>query len=182
MFPDNTVLVNFGHLGQMTLLEELVRGRGRWTATVAEECERSADVKGLEVLAMVPGFLGEPLRPGSPAEYLMVEKIRIEMLSPGDNRYKNLGEAETLAIMTSRFSAGAVFVSDDGPALRKATSLGVRTCTTYDLIALAARAGRLEITDAWNGLMRLRRMPRALPGCPQTYFEFQQRVLASAVA
>ena len=30
-FPDNTVLINFACVSRLDLLEEILRGRGRWT-------------------------------------------------------------------------------------------------------------------------------------------------------
>ena len=181
MFPDNSVLVNFAHMDRMSLFEELVQGRGRWTATVAEECEMSSEQPGLEGLAEVKRILGEPLRLSSTQEYLDTEAIRIQMSKPGDHRFRNLGEGETLAIIVNRADSPGAFVTDDQSALRKAKELGVRTCSTYDLITLAVRAQRLELLDGWNDIATLRAMPRFLPGATN-FFAFQQRCTRESAA
>jgi hypothetical protein len=182
MFPDNTVLVNFGHLNRVDVFEELVRGRGRWTATVADECAASARVSGLATLSRMPELLGEPLRPESVDEHLAVDRIRIELSRPGARSRRNLGEAETLAIIRSRFLTEAVFATDDGPALEHARRLGVRTCTTSQLLVLAVRSRKLELLEGWNGVVCLRGLPRALPACPPTFFDFAVACGSSAAA
>ena len=182
MFPDNTVLVNFGHMGLIPTFGDLVRGRGRWTATVAEESAMSSKVEGLEGLGQVASMLGEPLRLESTKEMLDTDSIRIALSRPGDGRYKNLGEAETLAIITNRFPDSGVFVTDDGPARLRANDLQVRTYTTFSLVVLAVRAGKLEREAGWNAVVGLRRIPRQLPGCPTTYFEFQKLCESHAAA
>ncbi|AEH08929.1 hypothetical protein FsymDg_1462 [Candidatus Protofrankia datiscae] len=50
LFPDNTVLINFAILNRMDLLGRLANGNGRWCATVAAECDASAQQPGLAAL------------------------------------------------------------------------------------------------------------------------------------
>lgn len=42
LFPDNTVLCNFGTVSRLDLLRKVLDGCGRWTEAVAEEARRSA--------------------------------------------------------------------------------------------------------------------------------------------
>ncbi|WP_322749828.1 MULTISPECIES: hypothetical protein [unclassified Frankia] len=51
LFPDNTVLINFAIINRMDLLERLANGNGHWCATVASECDSSAQRPGLSALA-----------------------------------------------------------------------------------------------------------------------------------
>lgn len=142
----------------------------------------SAGRPGLELLDRVPGFLGEPLRPDTADELLATERIRLELSKPGDGRFKNLGEAETLAIIINRPELAGVFITDDQAAIAKAKAEGVRTYTTFDLVTLAVRAHRLDLTDAWNALTALRAMPRFLPGCAVNFFDFEQRCTIESAA
>ena len=61
LFPDNTVLCNFGTVGRLDLLRKVLDGCGRWTEAVAEEARRSAAyVRDLTRLP-TEGWLGEPI-------------------------------------------------------------------------------------------------------------------------
>jgi hypothetical protein len=94
LFPDNTVLVNFALINRMDLLEKLVNGRGRWCATVAFECARSAQEPGLDAMNLADEIFGSPWYPQSGAERQDIEIMRLELASPGDTPYKHLGEAD----------------------------------------------------------------------------------------
>jgi predicted nucleic acid-binding protein len=41
-FPDNTVLCNFAAVDALTLLEQVLDGRGRWVEAIAHEAKQSA--------------------------------------------------------------------------------------------------------------------------------------------
>ena len=101
-FADNTVLVNFGHIDRMDLLERILNGRGRWCATVESECSRSSRVDGLEALRRAPAIFGTAWFPESQVERLDVLVFRDKLAGPGDPRHAHLGEAETIALMTRR--------------------------------------------------------------------------------
>jgi predicted nucleic acid-binding protein len=140
-FPDNTVLINFAVIGRVDLLEKLANGNGRWCLSVSQECAKSARVDGLAALNGVRDFLGEPLEP-TPAELLTTRMVRDSMAAPGDQPTKHLGEAETIAIVTSRdLQSTTVFVSDDSGALIHAEAHGLMIADTWDLLALAERVG-----------------------------------------
>lgn len=143
-FPDNTVLINFAVIGRVDLLEKLANGNGRWCLSVSQECAKSARVDGLAALNGVRDFLGEPLEP-TPAELLTTRVLRDGMAAPGDRPAKHLGEAETIAIVTSRdLQSAAIFISDDTGALIHAEAHGIGIADTWDLLDLAERVGMIS--------------------------------------
>jgi predicted nucleic acid-binding protein len=166
LFPDNTVLVNFATVGRMDVLEHLVRGRAAWTATVAEECRRSAQIDGLAELGRMPQVFGEPLVLATPQEIVNTEAIRGRMIAPGDPITAHLGEAEAVAIITTR-GLRAAFVTDDRQAGVVARAHGVKTYSTCVLIKLAVRVGLLTADDAWQIVTLLRRRSRHLHDSPR---------------
>ncbi|MDO9395063.1 MAG: hypothetical protein Q7T71_00815 [Herbiconiux sp.] len=181
LFPDTTVLVNFAHVNMMGALEAMFAGRAMWGATGAAECARSAEVEGLEVLREAIRFLGEPLRPDTVEEHLLVTRLRTQLSGPGDGPRKNLGEAETLALIQLRPALRGVFVTDDTGAIRAATAMGMRVYTSADLFALAAVTQQCTIDEAWNLMMVLRGIPRHLPRCPRHHSDFARRCARPAV-
>jgi len=164
LFPDNTVLVNFALINRMDLLERVVNGNGRWCATVASECERSAQEPGLEAMSLAAHIFGDPLYPETGAEHLDVQALRRELAQPGDAAYKHLGEAETLAIMSRRLIEG-FFVTDDGDATRLAQNSGVKVISTWDLLRLGVRCHFVDSDSAWGYVQTLRSNRRGVPPC-----------------
>lgn len=163
-FADNTVLVNFALMGRMDLLERLLRGHGRWCRVVSQECDRSSRVAGLSGLESAADFLGDPVDPQRD-EQVNTLVIRDRLIERGDAATKSLGEAETLAVVSSRFR-GSRFITDDRGAQRAAEDLEVPHVTTGDLMLLALRVGFLSPVEAWALVQVLRREHRAvLPGC-----------------
>lgn len=160
-FSDNTVLVNFAHIDRVELLEKLLNGKGRWCATVAHECALSSSVAGLEALAAVADIFGEPERPNA-AELVDTRVLRERMSSPGDHRFAHLGEAETVAVMSRRFST-SYFVTDDGGATVIAIAEGLHVLTTWDLLRALVRAGLIARDQLWADLEVLRKAGRGRP-------------------
>lgn len=170
-FPDNTVLINFAHCGQVGLLAQLLPERRRhWTASVASECERSARIPGLESLRDAAGIFGSPLWP-TPAEQITALSIRIRHFAqPGDPPWKHLGEAETIAVIDRRFP-GSVFITDDTSVAPIAASqagagppYSFTAITTWDLFKVALKKGLCTEADvlAWRQLLL-----DAGRGCPR---------------
>lgn len=172
LFPDNTVLVNFGLMGRVDLFAELVDGRGAWTNTIAEECRRSSRQAGLESLARMPEILGAALIP-TPVERIDTLVLRERLAAPGEARTAHLGESEALAILVSR-RLSAVFITDDRGAARLAAAedVQVRTYTTGDLLRLAVRSKRLDADTAWDLVTLLRSKSRHVPGMPESRVHF----------
>jgi predicted nucleic acid-binding protein len=161
LFPDNTVLINFAILNRMDLLGSLANGNGQWCATVAEECANSTGFDGLGALADAPSIFGEPLRPDR-AELQDAYILREELAQPGDPRYKHLGEAETIAIMQRRQLRG-FFVTDDNDARRMAARHGVKIATTWILLKMAWKVGRIDADTLWGYVQTLGRQSRGTP-------------------
>jgi predicted nucleic acid-binding protein len=180
LFPDNTVLVNFGLLSRVDLFAELVDARGAWTHTIATECERSAQHDDLESLSRMRDILGAPLYP-STRERIDTYSIRARLAAPGDPPTAHLGEAETIAIMLAREIRGA-FVTDDRGARRlaEAPDIQIRTYTTGDLLRLAVRASRIDADTCWELLQKLRSLGRRIPGAPGARGDFDHWVIGTA--
>ena len=160
-FSDNTVLVNFAHIGRLQLLGTLLSGKGRWCATVAEECSASASVVGLEALDGAAAIFGEPERPNA-AELIDARLLRDRMAAPGDHRFAHLGEAETVAIMSRRF-ADSYFVTDDADARVIGAAEGLKVLSTWELLRLLVRSGLLSPDELWGDLEVLRSAGRGRP-------------------
>lgn len=140
--PDNTVLVNFALIHRMDLLTELINGRGAWCISVANECHNSANaVSNLSDMTQAPAIFGTPLHPDQ-AERIDTRTLRDNIASPGDAATKHLGEAETVAIISRRQIDG-LFLTDDRDAQALAAHNGIATVTTWDLLRLAYRVGKI---------------------------------------
>ena len=162
LFPDNTVLVNFALINRMDLLRRLVNERGRWCATVASECARSAQEPGLGAMDLASEIFGAPWYPESAVEHLDVQGLRLELAQPGDDAHTHLGEAETLAIMIRRDVDG-FFVTDDGDARRLARKHDVQVVSTWDLLRLASRCDFVDGDALWGYIQTLRAEKRGGP-------------------
>lgn len=162
LFPDNTVLINFALISRMDLLERLANGHGRWCATVASECAKSALEPELGSMTLATNIFGLPLYPESGAERIDIEALRIELAQPNDPPHKHLGEAETLAIMARRGFEG-FFVTDDKSASRLARNNGVKVISTWHLLRLAARCGFVDPDTMWGYLQTLHGKHRGMP-------------------
>jgi predicted nucleic acid-binding protein len=159
-FADNTVLVSFAIIGRMDLLETLFCDRGRWSATVRDECMDSARVPGLDTIAEADRFLGDPIAP-TKTELLQTRAFRDRLAGPLENNpKKHLGEAETLSIMAERFRFD-LLVTDDTGAHRLAAEHNIRTVTTFTLLKMAVRVGLATPVDVFDHLRDLR--PRGAP-------------------
>lgn len=172
LFPDNTVLVNFGLMGRVDLFARIVRDNGAWTLTVSEECERSAQVPGHESLVEFRALLGDPMIPAL-AERIDTGLLRAQLAQPGDAPTRHLGEAEAIAIISHR-GLSAAFVTDDVGARRLALANGgIRTYSTTDLLKLAVRAKLTSEDGAWALVELLRAHGRMVGNVPRTFVKFQ---------
>lgn len=160
--PDNTVLVNFATIGRMDLLRELAAGRSTWCYTVSVKSLKSSAYPGLEQLAECPGIFGVPLKLETRRELSDTQSFRTQLSKPGDSTSANLGEAESLAIITNRGLA-ATFVTDDNGAQRFAASNGIRYLTTWDLLKLFTRLKWLTREDSWRHVQTLGGQNRKYP-------------------
>lgn len=162
-FPDNTVLVNFALIDRIELLEALLLGRGRWCTSVAFECAKSAAFPGLQSLINVRAFLGAPIRP-SPAELVHARLLRESLAGPLESATDHLGEAETIAVLTSRPDlSGSIFVSDDNGARALAQAHAIDIANTWDLLLFARNSRRLSPVAYSACLQTLRKQGRRPP-------------------
>lgn len=160
-FADNTVLVNFGLLGRLDLLEAVLNGKGAWCNEVARECGLSAREPDLESLSGAGRIFGSPYMP-EPAERVDTMQIRTMMSKPGDARHAHLGEAETIAIV-SRRQIKAVFVTDDNEAAVYASKQDIQVIGTWDLLRIAYRRKLIDLDAADGYRLLLERARRARP-------------------
>ena len=130
----------------MKMLAELIGERGRWCATVAQECLNGSHYAGLEEMASAGTIFGDPLYPIG-ADRINIGLLRERMADPGDGPTKHLGEAETIVIIQSQGFHQSFFVTDDRGAQREAKSAGVQTVTTWQILRLLVRSGRLGLDD-----------------------------------
>lgn len=161
MFPDNTVLINFAMINRMDLLERLANGNGRWCATVAGECARSARDPDLAALDSAGEIFGEPLFPDE-AEHQDVRVLRDQLAGPGDLPTQHLGEAETLAIVVRR-QLSCFFATDDREAARLATKNGIPVADTWRLLKLTHKKRWVDADTLWGYVLTLERHGRGAP-------------------
>lgn len=161
LFPDNTVLINFAYIHRMDLLGRLAHN-GAWCATVAWECDRSSDQPGLDDMTQAHAIFGDPLRPESPSEHIMIRTLRTRLAQPGDGPNQHLGEAETLSIIACR-SIHALFVTDDGGVPVLAREQHITVITTWDQLRAAAHGGHVDHDTLWAYLITLRQKGRGGP-------------------
>jgi len=153
IFPDTTVLINFGLIDAMDLLATLVDGMGAWSASVASECDDQSDRWGLPCMLKAHDIFGEPLRLKTQAEYLDYRANKDFFTSASNNSAAtHEGESETLAIITSR-CLNSLVVSDDGSVHTRVISytMGgvVQTCTTWDMLRVAYWKGYITEGSFW---------------------------------
>lgn len=164
-FPDNTVLINFTHIDRQDLLKWFVRRNGCWTVSLARECAKSAQVRGLERMANWADILNKPIAPG-PAELVDARVIAEQMRKPGEtSSTTHMGEAETIAVIRRR-QLKAVFLTDDHDAARAAVGASIDVACTTKIIALAEVMGQLSNAEARAHLAALCNLGRVLGNPP----------------
>lgn len=154
VFPDTTVLINFGLVEEMPLLDTLVAGNGSWSATVASECDDQAVKLNLPRMSEAHTIFGQPLRLVTQAEYL---DFRLNQdyfrQASSDPSASHAGESETLAILTSR-SIKSVLVSDDTGVPLRIASLDVhptiQTTTSWHFFRIAHWKGHITEARLWE--------------------------------
>jgi predicted nucleic acid-binding protein len=136
-FPDNTVLINFACVSRLDLLEEILRGRGRWTEAIADEAQRSARFYP-ELSNVVRGaWLGEPIEVADREDQIAIERVRRAAFGGSAHEpRKHLGEAQTChVIRTNPEFAASFWITDDYDAAEYAKRQGITTLDTQGLIS-----------------------------------------------
>lgn len=171
VFPDNTVLCNFGAVRRLDLLEGFLRGRGRWTEAVAYEAEQSSKY-GVPALAELikSGWLGEAIEISDPADRRQVEHLRRDVFGGTPQEpTKHLGEAQTCHLIKEVVEwHGSWWVSDDGDALDYARKQHITTLETIDIVRHIVADGDLTAQQAWDLMQEIHGSGRELrmPGTP----------------
>lgn len=165
-FPDNTVLVNFTLIKRHDILECFLDSRGAWTIAISRECERSSKKPGLGAITSWNALLPSPLIP-TRTELIDANTIAEQMRKPGEtDPAKNMGEAETIAVITRR-QIEAVFLTDDhGAASRASVEPLIQVASTTKILALAEVAGHISHSEARQCLATLQDMGRVLGNPP----------------
>lgn len=164
MFPDNTVLCNFAAVGRLDLLEEHLRGRGRWTEAVAYEWSRSAGHYRVARADADLAWLGDPIEIEQPALVDLVERVRRRVFGGAIERpLQHLGEAQTCLLLSEVPQyQGSFWVSDDRDALEYARGRGLLTRDTLDLFQGIVADGDLPARPAYDLIHRMHAQGRAL--------------------
>lgn len=109
-------------------------------------------------------IFGVPLYPAG-AEHVDIRVLQEQMLQPGDDKSRaHLGEAETITIIARR-GLTAAFVTDDRNAQREARSREIPVYTTWHILKLAVKAGKLSVEEFLIAYETLVRAERGHPPC-----------------
>ena len=170
-FPDNSVIVNFGHIDRLELLQGHLRDNGRVTQAVSAEILSSAMyVPALNSIDQREWF-GDVIE--VEGDNGAVEGIRVHRF--GGNRYhpkQHLGESETLYVI--QFLPGyrdSIWITEDKSAYQFATKNGIAARNTFDVFKEMVAFGELTSTEAFGLMCRLDQLNR-LFYCPTSAAEF----------
>ncbi len=164
LFPDNTVLCNFAAVDRLDLLENFLRGRGRWTEAVAAETEASARILPALGPLVTAGWLGDPIVVDRAADIAAVELVRLNVFGGrSSRRTEHLGEAQTChVIATWKEFAGSVWISDDRASLDFADARGMTAWETIDIVRCIIADGDLTPQAAYDVMIDMADADRAL--------------------
>ncbi|MFJ2618676.1 hypothetical protein [Glutamicibacter sp. NPDC087344] len=165
IFPDTNLFMNFAVVEQLDTLRLAIGLNGLWTETIY--AETSYLVRQVPILAEVFEFMpDDPHRP-SGLEMNSAEQIRLAFTAPGDGRRKHLGEAETMAVILSRYGAAkVVFVTEDRNVLGECARRKIPTTGTKDLLAALAIKGKISWVQANAIAQSMRAAGRPILGYP----------------
>lgn len=169
-FPDNSLLCNFAAVERTDLLKAEFIGRGRWTAAVAYEAERSAAFLADLQQVIDEAWLGEPVET-TEVEAEVVERIRIAAFGgTPDKPLQHLGEAETCHVLRTRAEfSEAVWMTDDRAAYDYGQRSGLTTWSTRTLVEHMITNGDLTAQSGYDLLKLMEdanRYVHRMPGNP----------------
>lgn len=150
---DTCTILNFCSVVRLDLLDQTLRGRGRWTESVRAEVERSAGyMSGVDV-ARLDLLFGDALA----ADFRSVRLVQRAISSPLDPPTKNLGEAESICVIRGLLQGqGARLLTDDFAARDYARGVGLLTWNTSELLADAYSLGDVGCPEAYELLNAMR--------------------------
>lgn len=164
LFPDTTVLINLATIRRMDLLEKIAAERA-WCGSVAGECDHWAAEPGLTDMQHARDIFGEPLRPDTAVEHLTTRTYFERLRVPGEARTKNLGEAETLAIIECR-NLSAILCTDDGPVRSLVAGMHAdfpKIIGTWDLLRVGFKKTLVTSEQLWQDSRTLHAAGRHVP-------------------
>ncbi len=162
-FPDNTVLCNFGAVGQLELLEKILDTRGRWTEAVEYEAQQSS-----RYLPALGGsglsFMGDSIAIEEVSDIERVSHLRRAVFGGTDaNPLQHLGEAETCFLILNRDQyAGSRWITDDRDALEFAKANGILTWESWHLMSEGVANCYVDEHEAFDLLGDMRAKGRGL--------------------
>ncbi|MEU6716679.1 hypothetical protein ABZ897_34880 [Nonomuraea sp. NPDC046802] len=163
-FPDNTVLCNFAAVSRLRLLEEILRGRGRWVEAIEAEASKSKAIYPELGMVSQDGWLGEPIEITDLNESRQIEQVRRAVFGGSPQRpTQHLGEAQTCHVILnwSQFR-GSFWITDDRDAGEYARARGITTRDTMDLFCEAAVEGLCSAEEGFKLLHEMTRLGRHL--------------------
>lgn len=157
VFPDNTVLCNFAAVGRLDILENWLRGRGRWTEAVASEARKSSRVLPDLETVVSRGWLGEPVEIDDETAIQRIEHLRRDVFGGTPSQpLKHLGEAQTCYLLKEDPKwRDAWWVSDDREALHFAKSQGITSRKTIDVIKEVVAEGDLTAQEGFDLMLEM---------------------------
>lgn len=163
-FPDNTVLCSFAAVSRLRLLEEILRGRGRWVEAIEAEAEKSAAVYPELGTIARDGWLGEPIEITDQNDLLQIERIRRAVFGGSPQRpTQHLGEAQTCHVILNWPEFRESFwITDDRDAQEYARARGITTRDTMDLFCEAVVEGLCPADEGFKLLHEMARLGRRL--------------------
>ncbi|MEW9530851.1 hypothetical protein [Microbispora sp. NPDC049125] len=163
-FPDNTVLCNFASVASLPLLQQILRGRGRWTEAIAYEASRSARIHPALSGIATAGWLGEPIEIDDPDEVDHIERVRRAVFGGTPQEpLKHLGEAQTIHVLRNRKEyEGSYWITDDHDARDYARRIGIVTRDTAELISEGVTDGCCTRNDGFKLLQLMEQQGRRL--------------------
>lgn len=148
IFPDTCLLMNFARVGRLDVVQAAVDIRGNWTQAVEDEVADFSSTADYQSLTQTWTFMSAALVP-TYEEMDEADKIRQMFAKPGDGPLKHLGEAETLAIIDSRFdSQTVILLTEDIGAVLQCRARALKTAGTRAVLESAAKKDHITWADA----------------------------------
>lgn len=151
LFPDNSVIVCFGHADELEVLEQYLRGRGRVVEAVAREItDSSAHVPALATLDQDEWF-GDPIPITGEKNIRAVEGLRIAVFSGSKAKPRqHLGESQTLHLLhTDDTYKDSIWLTEDREAYNFAQRQQITTRDTFGILCEMVGYLDLDIDRAY---------------------------------
>lgn len=140
--------MNFAIVDRLDVVAALIGQRGCWGETVEYEVSKWQNDPAFSSLSNVHGFMASPLI-STEAEQLRTLEYRKKFVKQGDGPRKHMGEAETLALIESRYDPKLTVVfTEDKPTIVQCGILGTQTAGTRAVLVAAATLGILSWQEA----------------------------------